>query len=55
MSHDPDRYDEIDDIWDEMEAKADKQRRVRLWQHPDCRDPAHPGCSQCETQDNEED
>lgn len=31
----------------EWEAKQERIRRAKLTAHPDCRDPAHPGCSQC--------
>lgn len=31
-------------LWEEHKERI---RRDRLSAHPDCRDPAHPGCSQC--------
>ena len=39
---------------DELRAQARHDRRYRadLAQHPDCRDPDHPGCEACE--DNNE-
>lgn len=27
--------------------REERRKRDRLWSHPDCRDPEHPGCSQC--------
>jgi len=53
MSRDTDQ-DDRDDIWDEYEAKAEKARQRRMWAHPDCRDPDHPGCSFCEINDEED-
>lgn len=36
--------DEMAVLWQERE---DRRRRDKLFAHPDCRDPAHPGCAQC--------
>lgn len=29
------------------QQRLDNQRRTQLMQHPDCRDPDHPGCEYC--------
>lgn len=29
------------------EDRAERRRRVALMDHPDCRDPDHPGCECC--------
>ena len=43
--------DEMAVLWEERQERI---KRDRLWAHPDCRDPAHPGCSQCrEPEDGE--
>ena len=31
-----------------MQEQAYKQYQRLLWAHPDCRDPDHPGCEDCE-------
>lgn len=38
---------------DEMEEMFMQRRKIRLYKkklfaHPDCRDPDHPGCEQCD-------
>lgn len=48
----PDCPDERAVEWAERETRL---RRDRLFAHPDCRDPAHPGCSLCEPSDDDED
>lgn len=37
-------------LWAEREERL---KRERLGAHPDCRDPAHPGCSQCRESDDD--
>lgn len=54
------RYDPdlaADDIADlRAEARWQRQRHSRLMQHPDCRDPDHPGCEHCmEDEDDDTD
>ena len=49
MRYQPDDYD----MQDEIEADANERRAQRpymrdLMQHPDCRDPGHPGCVDCD-------
>lgn len=39
--------DDRDALQDEWEFKQERIRSERMIAHPDCRDPAHPGCSQC--------
>ena len=36
-----------DDMAVEWEHKQERIRMTRMTAHPDCRDPAHPGCSKC--------
>lgn len=36
-----------DELASEWEEKQERIRRDKLFAHPDCRDPEHPGCSQC--------
>ena len=48
MKHDPDN-DFISDL--RMQAFRERQYRAILARHPDCRDPAHPGCERCEDRD----
>jgi|GEM_PF-2307042 len=47
---DPDAYD----IY--LEEKHKKEMQRRYWAHPDCRDPDHIGCPDCEPseEDNQE-
>lgn len=42
---------------DELRAQDAFERRrfFRLMQNPDCRDPDHPGCVQCEETEQDED
>lgn len=35
-------------------ALRQRQHVSRLAAHPDCRDPDHPGCEQCEPPDDEQ-
>lgn len=39
--------DDPDELADEWEAKQERRRHDELMDHPDCRDPEHPGCSRC--------
>ena len=43
--------DEMAVLWAEREERL---RREKLSAHPDCRAPAHPGCSQCCPVDEDE-
>lgn len=45
------RHDEdaISDL--RIEQFCERQYRAILNRHPDCRDPAHPGCDRCEDRD----
>lgn len=50
----------MNDFDDDMEisdlrvaAFRDRQYRQILSRHPDCRDPSHPGCERCESEDGE--
>lgn len=53
MSYDYDDYDsELDDL--RNEASAEKRRSNTLMRNPDCRDPDHPGCADCEESDYDE-
>lgn len=45
MKREPDD-DFISDL--RMQAFRERQYRAILTRHPDCRDPAHPGCERCE-------
>jgi len=50
---DDDDYDpEIEDL--RAEDRARKRYQMALMYHPDCRDPDHPGCEQCEEDDDAE-
>jgi hypothetical protein len=40
----PDDLDAQQDAW---EYQQEKIRATQMTAHPDCRDPEHPGCSQC--------
>lgn len=40
--------DDIDAYSLRQEARFERAARARLNAHPDCRDPAHPGCGRCE-------
>lgn len=44
-------YDDIyNDTYDLIqESKSVQRYKSRLWNHPDCRDPDHPGCVDCES------
>ena len=42
---DPDEYRHND--------RHERLYRAQLYAHPDCRDPAHPGCDRCEYDVNE--
>ena len=46
-----------DDMQDEIQADANERPLVRhymrkLMAHPDCRDPDHPGCVDCDDDDS---
>jgi hypothetical protein len=45
--------DERDHIMADLRAEDDAERRyqAQLLAHPDCRDPDHPGCANCEGED----
>lgn len=43
---DSDHDDELEDL--KNEARLQKQYFARLSRSPDCRDPDHPGCEDCE-------
>lgn len=45
-----DFFDSIEDE-ERMDARAQRQYEARLAQHPDCRDPDHPGCELCNEED----
>jgi len=45
MNHD-DQESELDDLRAEARWECKQQRLLRA--HPDCRDPDHPGCEDCE-------
>ena len=34
-----------------LDAALERHYRAILSRHPDCRDPAHPGCEHCEDRD----
>ena len=42
---DDSRQDEIDDL--RAEQRWQRRQWGRLMNHPDCRDPDHPGCEDC--------
>jgi len=44
---------EQDDL--RAEARADRRYQMELRRHPDCRDPDHPGCEDCQEQEDDED
>lgn len=44
-----------DDWLVEEEDRRIKQRQLQRWMHPDCNDPAHPGCSRCVPEDDDTD
>jgi hypothetical protein len=43
-------YDDYDPEFDDLKAESrlSRQRATRLMYNPDCRDPDHPGCADCE-------
>lgn len=43
--HDIDQDGELDGL--RAEVRAARVYREQLARHPDCRDPDHPGCSNC--------
>jgi len=39
---------EIDEEWGTREEdRAEQRYEGKLFRHPDCRDPGHPGCEDC--------
>ena len=49
-------FDDYDDYEAEClrsEARAESKHRNALNRHPDCRDPDHPGCEECEESGDE--
>lgn len=50
MRYDPDNIDEYELA---MQDKADRIYLAKVAAHPDCCDPEHPGCEQCEEQETE--
>jgi hypothetical protein len=44
--------DDQDIIEMRMEQIYMRQQRARLFANPDCRDPDHPGCRECEAADD---
>ena len=36
------------------QARVERAHQRKLWAHPDCRDPDHPGCDACEESDEDE-
>ena len=48
---DDDHDDELEDL--RNEARWQKQYFARLSRNPDCRDPDHPGCEDCEETDGD--
>ena len=53
MNHFNDDYEdpELEDL--RAEDRARKRHQMQLMYHPDCRDPDHPGCEQCEENDDD--
>lgn len=43
---------ELEDL--KYQVFSDNRRRSELNAFPDCRDPAHPGCADCEEIDNDD-
>ena len=37
-----------------VDDRYERRYRRELMQHPDCRDPDHPGCERCREDDEEE-
>jgi hypothetical protein len=52
MESDDDHDDELEDL--RNEARWQKQYFARLSRNPDCQDPDHPGCEDCEETDEEQ-
>lgn len=48
--------DDGSNLWaDDLETRSQARYRNELRSHPDCRDPDHPGCPECEeTQEDNE-
>lgn len=46
-------YDELADL--RAEALSERRYRNALMRHPDCRDPDHPGCEDCDEDFQDED
>ena len=46
-------YDDEDSEAEELaaERRANRRYRLALEKHPDCSDPDHPGCDQCDEND----
>lgn len=43
-------YDEDSELVDLLaQVRFEKRQRLKLLAHPDCRDPDHPGCEACES------
>lgn len=54
MSINWDEYDaEVEDL--KAEVRATRRYNNELLRHPDCRDPDHPGCEDCEESEDEDD
>ena len=49
-------FDEFDPDIEELKAQRlfERRRNARLLDHPDCRDPDHPGCEHCEDDETED-
>lgn len=47
-------FDPNEADYEELRAqdRADKRHQAQMLRHPDCRDPDHPGCEQCEDEDD---
>jgi len=41
--------DELADL--QLDQRLERRYLAALARHPDCRDPAHPGCERCEDRD----
>lgn len=43
-----------DDAADDAEYMANRRHAARLFAHPDCSDPEHPGCHHCNDEEQED-
>ena len=47
-------YQEIEAAQLRAEYRCQRAQLAKLMRHPDCRDPDHPGCSNCCEEEGEE-